>query len=172
MTYNNKLAERVGFELSGVLSSVDCVSYRFHNATVAVDAKAAVAPCTGLHRRMRLSRTRAPVPIVRRGFVDARLLCAYHTLMASTMVRTTYALDEETIRRLDSLARQWNVSKSEALRRAIRTADANAGSPDDRLKALDELQASMRLTRTRAQTLVRELREQRRRSTARRLAKG
>ena len=77
----------------------------------------------------------------------------------------TYALDEETVRRLDDLARQWNVSKSEALRRAIRAADAMAAAPDDRLEALDELQASMRLTRTRAQTWVRELREERRRST-------
>lgn len=96
-----------------------------------------------------------------------------HTIlhMASTVVRTTYALDEDTVRRLDSLARQWNVSKSEALRRVIRTADAMAGAPDDRLKALDELQASMRLTRTRAQAWVRELREERRRSTTRRLAK-
>lgn len=91
--------------------------------------------------------------------------------MASTVIRTTYALDEETVRRLDGLARQWNVSKSEALRRAIRAADAIAGSPDDRLKALDELQASMQLTRTRAQTWVRELREERRRSTTRRVAK-
>lgn len=91
--------------------------------------------------------------------------------MASTVVRTTYALDEDTVRRLDSLARQWNVSKSEALRRAIRTADLIAGSPDDRLKALDELQASMRLTPTRAQTWARELRQERRRSTTRRLAK-
>jgi predicted transcriptional regulator len=91
--------------------------------------------------------------------------------MASTVVRTTYALDEETVRRLDGLARQWNVSKSEALRRAIRTADAMAGSPDDRLKALDELQASMRITPGRAQTWVRELREARRRSTTRRLGK-
>ena len=91
--------------------------------------------------------------------------------MASTVIRTTYALDEETVRRLDGLARQWNVSKSEALRRAIRTADALAGSPDDRLKALDELQASMQLTRTRAQTWVRELRDERRRSTTRRMAK-
>jgi hypothetical protein len=102
---------------------------------------------------------------------DARRVCAYHTLMASTVVRSTYALDEETVRRLDNLARHWNVSKSEALRRAIRTADAMAGSPDDRLKALDELQASIRLTRSRAQTWVRELREDRRRSSTRRLAK-
>ena len=91
--------------------------------------------------------------------------------MASTVVRTTYALDEETVRRLDSLARQWNVSKSEALRRAIRAADAKAGSSDDRLKALDELQASLRLTHTRAQTWIRKVRDERRRSTARRLAK-
>jgi predicted transcriptional regulator len=91
--------------------------------------------------------------------------------MASTVVRTTYALDEETVRRLDGLARQWNVSKSEALRRAIRAADATAASPDDRLQALDELQASMRLTRARAQTWVRKVREERRRSTTRRLAK-
>jgi predicted transcriptional regulator len=91
--------------------------------------------------------------------------------MASTVIRTTYALDQETVRRLDGLARQWNVSKSEALRCAIRTADALAASPDDRLKALDELQGSMRLTHARAQTWVREVREQRRRSTTRRLAK-
>jgi predicted transcriptional regulator len=91
--------------------------------------------------------------------------------MASTVIRTTYALDEETVRRLDSLARQWNVSKSEALRRVIRSADAMAGSPDDRLAALDELQSSMRLTHTRAQRWVRELGEERRRSTTRRLAR-
>ena len=29
---------------------LDSVTYRFHNARVAVDARVAVAPCTGLHR--------------------------------------------------------------------------------------------------------------------------
>lgn len=91
--------------------------------------------------------------------------------MASTVIRTTYALDEETVRRLDGLARQWNVSKSEALRRAIRAADAKSTTPDDRLKALDELQASMRLTRSQAEAWVRDVRTERRRGTARRLAK-
>ena len=134
-----------------------------------MNASDAVAPCTGLHRRgeavvrqdHRVSWSR----------FDARLLCAYHTYMASALIRTTYALDEETVRRLDGLARQWNVSKSEALRRAIRTADAIAGSPDERLKALDELQASMGLTHTRAQKWMRVLRHERRRSTTRRLAR-
>jgi hypothetical protein len=66
--------------------------------------------------------------------------------MASSVVRTTPR--PRRVRRLDGLARQWNVSKSEALRRVIRTAAAMAASSDDRLKALDELQALMRLTRT------------------------
>jgi predicted transcriptional regulator len=91
--------------------------------------------------------------------------------MASPVIRTTYALDEDTVRRLDGLARHWNVSKSEALRRAIRAADAASTVPDDRLKALDELQASMRLTAGRAQAWVREVRSERRRSTERRVAK-
>lgn len=91
--------------------------------------------------------------------------------MAATVIRTTYALDEETVRRLNRLARQWNVSKSEALRRAIRAADARSTTPDDRLKALDELQASMRLTPGRAQAWVREVRAERRQGTERRLAK-
>ncbi|MPY88944.1 MAG: ribbon-helix-helix protein, CopG family [Luteitalea sp.] len=91
--------------------------------------------------------------------------------MAATVIRTTYALDEETVRRLDGLARHWNVSKSEALRRAIRAADADPTVPNDRLKALDELQASMGLTRGRARAWVRDVRAERRRGTERRLAK-
>ena len=101
--------------------------------------------------------------------IDTPWVCAYHTHMAATVIRTTYAFDEETVRRLESLARQWNVSKSEALRRAVRAADTTSTRPDDRLKALDELQASMRLTRSRAETWVRKVRAERRRGTARRL---
>ena len=91
--------------------------------------------------------------------------------MASTVIRTTYAFDEETVRRLEGLARQWNVSKSEALRRAIRAADITSTTADDRLKALDELQASMHVTRSGAEAWVRQVRAERRRSTARRLPK-
>jgi Arc/MetJ-type ribon-helix-helix transcriptional regulator len=91
--------------------------------------------------------------------------------MATTVIRSTYALDAETVRRLESLARQWNVSKSEALRRAIRAADATSMTADSRLQALDELQASMRLTPPGAQAWVRDVRAERRRSTARRIAK-
>ena len=67
--------------------------------------------------------------------------------MAAQTVKTTYALDVETVRRLDDLARRWNVSRSEALRRAIRTAsvetDAEALTP---IQALDRVQRSLGLT--------------------------
>ena len=37
--------------------------------------------------------------------------------MASTTIKGTYALDVETVRALERLAQEWDVSKSEALRR-------------------------------------------------------
>ena len=43
----------------------------------------------------------------------------YHRSMATPTVKTTYALDLKTIRSLEGLAQRWNVSRSEALRRAI-----------------------------------------------------
>ncbi|HEX9187485.1 MAG TPA: ribbon-helix-helix protein, CopG family [Vicinamibacteria bacterium] len=67
--------------------------------------------------------------------------------MATHTVKTTYALDVETMRTLEDLARRWNVSKSEALRRAIRISSAQA-PPEDLtpIQALDRLQRSMALT--------------------------
>ena len=60
--------------------------------------------------------------------------------MARTTVKTTYSLDPETIRKLEGLAAQWHVAKSEALRRAIalavRDQDASVTSP---AQALEEL---------------------------------
>src|SRR3989304_2034880 len=60
--------------------------------------------------------------------------------MAITTVRSTYALDVETVRVLDRIAHRWGVSKSEALRRAIRGAEAQKPpAADDALRALDRL---------------------------------
>jgi Zn-dependent peptidase ImmA (M78 family) len=67
--------------------------------------------------------------------------------MATLTVKTTYALDVETVRSLDDLARRWNVSKSEALRRAIRA--ASVPTPAEGLtpiQALDRAQRSLGLT--------------------------
>jgi gamma-glutamylcysteine synthetase len=39
--------------------------------------------------------------------------------MATPMVKSTYALDAETLTALEQMAKRWGVTKSEALRRAI-----------------------------------------------------
>ena len=65
--------------------------------------------------------------------------------MAAVTIKSKYALDVESARMLEGLADRWNVSKPEALRRAIRTA-AREQAPANRavLDALDRLQASVR----------------------------
>ena len=65
--------------------------------------------------------------------------------MAIPKIKSTYSLDVETVRTLESLARRWDVSKSEALRRAIRAA-AGEKSPRarEKLEALRKLQASVK----------------------------
>ena len=69
--------------------------------------------------------------------------------MALPTVKTTYTIDLETKSALDRLAARWEVSKSEALRRAIRQA-AGASRVTDRLAALDALQRNARVTRDQA----------------------
>jgi hypothetical protein len=88
--------------------------------------------------------------------------------MATPSVKSTYALDVETVRTLEQLARHWGVSKSEALRRAIRTVARPAlERHGDALQALDQLQRSLRLTRAQARSWARRVREERRLSSAR-----
>jgi len=82
--------------------------------------------------------------------------------MAITSIRSTYALDVETVQALERMARRWNVSKSEALRRAIRNAErAGTGSDDDALDALDKLQSSLKLTPARARAWAASVRKER-----------
>jgi len=68
--------------------------------------------------------------------------------MAIPRVKSTYSLDVETVDILERVAKRLEVSKSEVLRRAIRTlareAEGAARSPVD---ALDALQESLALTR-------------------------
>ncbi len=65
--------------------------------------------------------------------------------MAIPKIKSTYSLDVETVRTLESLARRWNVSKSEVLRRAIRSvAEERSPGASKRLEALRQLQASVK----------------------------
>lgn len=80
--------------------------------------------------------------------------------MALPTVKTTYTIDLETKSALDRLAARWAVSKSEALRRAIRQA-AGASRVTDRLAALDALQRPARLTRDQAARWGKAVRDER-----------
>ena len=75
------------------------------------------------------------------------------------MIKATYTLDAEAVRTLERLARRWEVSKSEALRRAILA--AGNSTADDRLDALDRLQAMMQLTPAAAAKWERDVRAER-----------
>lgn len=67
--------------------------------------------------------------------------------MAAHTIKTTYSLDVETVRQLEEMATRWNVSKSEALRRAIWAAAVKGlpGEGQEAISALDELQQSVNL---------------------------
>jgi len=85
--------------------------------------------------------------------------------MAVTTIKSTYSLDPETVRSLEDLARRWKVSKSEALRRAIRSAAVgNADEADERLEAWTELQRSIDTTPAKARAWAARTRGERRAS--------
>ena len=83
--------------------------------------------------------------------------------MARATVKATYSLDTETVRLLERLSRRMNVSKSEALRRAIHAASASAVSSEAeaKLAAWERLQKSMNLTKQQADAWVAEVRAER-----------
>jgi hypothetical protein len=88
--------------------------------------------------------------------------------MATQTIRSTYVMDVETMRALERIARRWKVSRSEALRRAIRAAvDQPPFEARDALRALDELQRSLKLTPARARDWARMVRTERRAASVR-----
>jgi predicted transcriptional regulator len=92
--------------------------------------------------------------------------------MASTTIKSTYALDVETVRTLDRMARALNVSKSEALRRAIREAARELKREDSAVVALDALQRRLRLTPARARRWRQEIERERLASSSRSERRG
>ncbi|MDH3418490.1 MAG: ribbon-helix-helix protein, CopG family [Gammaproteobacteria bacterium] len=88
--------------------------------------------------------------------------------MVSTTIKSTYSLDVETVRELEAMAQRWNVSKSEALRRAIHSAarDRTPGA-GSAIEALDDLQSSLGLTAETSDEWERAMRRERRASAKR-----
>jgi hypothetical protein len=97
--------------------------------------------------------------------------CYGHTivLMARISIKSTYALDVDTIRKLERVAARWRVSKSEVLRRAIEVVarEQAEGGPSP-LEALDQLQKSLKLTAHQAGKWSQEVRQERVKSSGRR----
>lgn len=88
--------------------------------------------------------------------------------MAIMTVKATYALDVESVRALEDMARRWGVSKSEALRRAIRVATrGKAPGAPKALATLDALQRSLELDRRAAARWERRARTERRAASIR-----
>ena len=81
--------------------------------------------------------------------------------MAIPKIKATYSLDAETVRLLERISRRWGVSKSEALRRAIR-ASAATTDEDAATDALDRLQRAADLTESVAAAWARRARAERR----------
>jgi hypothetical protein len=87
--------------------------------------------------------------------------------MAIPKIKATYSLDVETVETLEDLARRWNVTKSEALRRAIRAAKGQVPARTDAIKALEELQEKLNLSTSKARGWEKITREERQSSSER-----
>ncbi len=88
--------------------------------------------------------------------------------MATPTLKATFSLDLQSARSLEALAKRWRVSKSEALRRAIRGAAAGpAAGSDDAIRALEALQGSLKLTSSEARAWERRVRVERHASSRR-----
>ena len=84
--------------------------------------------------------------------------------MATTTIRSTYALRIETVRQLNLLAERWGVSKSEALRRAVSEAALRAaiGVNLTPVEALERLQTTEGISPQRAAAFAAQVRRERR----------
>lgn len=59
--------------------------------------------------------------------------------------KATYSLDAASLERLNRLARRWQVSKTEVIRRALSKADQpEVATPEERIAALHALQKSLK----------------------------
>jgi Ribbon-helix-helix protein, copG family len=62
--------------------------------------------------------------------LNRSLVMVWYAGMATMTHRTTFALDDDTIRRLKKLSLRWKVSLAEVVRRAVAQAEAQA--PEDK----------------------------------------
>lgn len=88
--------------------------------------------------------------------------------MAIPRIKATYSLDTDTVRLLERLAERWDVSKSEALRRAIRAAASASPKVGAAEAALNRWQGSLGVSEKVADAWARQARNERRASSRKR----
>ena len=84
--------------------------------------------------------------------------------MTYTLTRTSMALDQNTLRALDYLAKKWEVSKAEVMRRAVKRVKEDTDLKDQQpkpLEALDWLQKGGGLTAREGEKFRKEVRAER-----------
>jgi Arc/MetJ-type ribon-helix-helix transcriptional regulator len=87
-----------------------------------------------------------------------------HTIirMATPTIKSTYSLDPQTVRDVERLARKYGTSKSDILRRAVRSLAAQETTPETSgLVALENLQKSIGMTAAKADAWVADVRSER-----------
>lgn len=82
--------------------------------------------------------------------------------MAIPKIKATYSLDPETVELLEQVSRRWGVSRSEALRRAIRASASLPAGKGQAVAALDRLQQAAALDARAAARWQRAVRAERR----------
>jgi hypothetical protein len=86
------------------------------------------------------------------------------------MVKSTYVLDLESIEALGHLAREWQVSKSEVLRRVLK--NAATGPVPDRVALFRQMQKAAGLSAVKAGRWVSAVRAERKAGASRSERKG
>lgn len=82
--------------------------------------------------------------------------------MTGSLHRTSFALDHATVERLQRLARRWDVSQAEVVRRAVRAAADQADAEGESLAGrLDQYRAGNRLSTEEADAYLSRVREDR-----------
>lgn len=94
--------------------------------------------------------------------LDNSIVTAHNYGMQKTKHRTSFALDDATAERLQRLARRWNVSQAEVVRRAVKlAADKTAAEGGAVAEQLFEYRKSNRITRTAADAYLKKVAEDR-----------
>ena len=82
--------------------------------------------------------------------------------MTIPKIKATYSLDADTVRLLERISARWGVSKSEALRRAIRSAASVESEQPPPIEKLNRIQEGLGLTASVAAAWARRARAERR----------